>query len=496
MRPHAQPTGLATAARPTRRTGWRTAGMAAALAAYVLILAYLIGLAIALIRGTQTWPAALGYPQTLLTPSPWPAAVAALLFLLALTLSISVARHMSAYLQGGHEGHEGRQATRNHAQGITGPLNTAQSTVPPVAAAVPPSPPASPVPPASPPAPATEPGTDSSPPAGERSGEGAAPPSPGTFTPRVFISHSSADAEFGLRLERQLRDALGSADAVFYDRDGDAGLKGGDQWLKTLQHEIVTRNVFVVLLSPDAFASPWVDQELSLAFRRAVSDPEGTVLIPVLHRPTDLWPFLENFQYVSFLEPRPFDAAFAELLEAVALGRSRRSTHGALPRRQVAPFDGDLLPLPERFVGRADELEWTLARLAPETTAEAPAAERPEALGLASIAAANGLGGIGKSALAGQVVRILWAANRFPDGIAVILCQGLSDPAEVLRRVLARFDPDASRSPTSSDLRRARRRSQDPLHGQDALVVLDNVEPGCPPRGSSPRCAPPASPCC
>ena len=244
----------------------------------------------------------------------------------------------------------------------------------------------------------------------------------------------------------ELRAALGGGEeTVFYNSDG--GLRGGDQWLKRLQHEIVTRNVFVVVLSPEAFASPWVDQELSLAVREAVSNPDK-VLVPVLHRPTpdpNIWPFLDNFQRVSFLPPHSFAEGLAEVEEAVRLGHARRAEHGRLPGRPLAPFDGDLLPLPERFIGRERALDWVLQRLAPETTAEAPVAAMGERArwrrGWPASWRPMGWAASARARWRGRW-RILWATNRFPDGIAVVLCHGLSDPAVVLRRVLTRFLPE------------------------------------------------------
>jgi len=286
------------------------------------------------------------------------------------------------------------------------------------------------------------------------------------FVPRVFISHSSADNAFGLDLERRLKAELGEPE-VFYDADG--GLIGGDAWLKRLQHEITERNVFVLLLSPQAFASQWVDQELSLALRQAVA-VGGKVIIPVLQQETDTWPFLQNFQTVNFVK-NPYNQAFTDLMIAIRLGASRRADlAGMRLERAGPPYDVDLLPVVDRFIGRTDALQWMLDRL------DAPT---PDSGGLASIAAANGLAGIGKSALAGQVARILYATNRFPDGIAVVLCNGLTDPSTVLRRILARFDP-LKREPQETDLDPLRDLARQVFGGRRALVVLDNVEAGWP----------------
>ncbi|HEV2460689.1 MAG TPA: NB-ARC domain-containing protein, partial [Ktedonobacterales bacterium] len=89
------------------------------------------------------------------------------------------------------------------------------------------------------------------------------------------------------------------------------------------------------------------------------------------------------------------------------------------------------------------------------------------------------LGGIGKTTLAGVAVRQLQQEGRFPDGIAVVPCQGLTDPAEALRRVLIRFDP-LRRAPEGTELSQLQDLAQATLRGKQALVVLDNVEPELP----------------
>ncbi len=304
-------------------------------------------------------------------------------------------------------------------------------------------------------------------------GEGVGGEAP--TSPRVFISHSSADNSFGVKVERRLKEKLGE-DAVFYDSDG--GLVGGDVWPLRLQREIQERDVFVLILSPEAFASRWVEAEFMQALRQERS-VGGKAIVPVLHEETDAWPWLLNYQWVRFTE-RLFDDAFAELLEAVRLGHSRMAeTAGLRGEREGPPFEMDALPAPGRFVGRVSEIDWALRRLAPELLP--PRADAPDpaedAEKVAAIAAANGLAGIGKSALAGRLARILYETRRYPDGIAVVACNGLTDPVAVLKQVLRRFDPLGS-EPKESDLDGLRRVARNVFgQGRRALVVLDNVEP-------------------
>ena len=455
---------------PPRRPGLKVALVFVA----GLVVLYLVGLLADVLWGwlpgaASTWPEALTYPQVLVTSLSWRTAVVTLALLLLAALSVITSR----------------QPARRSGRRQPVPAQPQEPASLPRTLTPAPSEPASRTAPVVHDTPEPEPAA----PPPVQAVEGVAPPPlaeamPPPLLPRVFISHSSADNAFGRELARRLRLALGSEDAVFYDADAgllaDAGLVGGDTWLDQLQHEIAERNVFVLLLSPAAFASPWVTKELRLALRQAVS-VAGKVLIPVLHQNTEVWPFLADYQIVRFVPtapidpPIPYKEAFADLLAAVRLGTSRLLDLQALRTVRLGPpFDLEQLPLPPRFVGRAADINWALRQLTPQT-----ADETPRAAGLASITAVNGLPGIGKSALAGHIVRILYAENRFPEGIAVVLCNGLTDPTVVLRQVLARFDPEG-REPEETALRALQDRAKAFFRQRSALVVLDNIEPDWP----------------
>ena len=77
------------------------------------------------------------------------------------------------------------------------------------------------------------------------------------------------------------------------------------------------------------------------------------------------------------------------------------------------------------------------------------------------------------------MARILYATNRFPDGIAVVLCNEQSDPVTVLKAVLTRFDPQR-REPAETELADLRDLAKQVFAGRRALVMLDNVEPDWP----------------
>jgi tetratricopeptide (TPR) repeat protein len=150
-----------------------------------------------------------------------------------------------------------------------------------------------------------------------------------------------------------------------------------------------------------------------------------------------------------------------ERLDALQAHDAQRQADSA-SEPQGPPDDVALLPAAPRFFGRDEDREWLLARLRQG--------------GATAITALGGMGGIGKTALAAIAVAQMKEEGRFPDGVAVVLCQGLSDAAEVLRRVLARFDP-YRRTPGAQSLAELVDIALLMLRGKDALVVLDNVEP-------------------
>ena len=132
---------------------------------------------------------------------------------------------------------------------------------------------------------------------------------------RIFVSHSHIDNDFGTGLVQDLRRVLGDINSVWYDSMG--GLHGGDGWWLKILEELTSRNVFIVILSPDSMSSAWVGDEISLAWRQRNSETKMRV-IPVLYRSCKVRSDLDLLQIISFLSPRPYAAAFKELL--VALG--------------------------------------------------------------------------------------------------------------------------------------------------------------------------------
>lgn len=135
-------------------------------------------------------------------------------------------------------------------------------------------------------------------------------------TPRIFVSHSHKDNDFGLKLVQDLRQALGDDTSVWYDAKG--GLHGGDLWWDKIKEELKSRYVFLVVLSPDALNSPWVQDEIRIAWKQK-NAPGGKHILPVLHRSCEVPDDLDTLHVISFLSPKIYEDAFNELLTALGL---------------------------------------------------------------------------------------------------------------------------------------------------------------------------------
>ncbi len=141
---------------------------------------------------------------------------------------------------------------------------------------------------------------------------GAAPPR----DLRIFMSHSSADNALGVRLAEDLRRVLGDPTAVWYDSAG--GLQPGAAWWQTIVKEVMVRPIFLVIWSPDARDSQWVNDEVDLAWQEKNS-AAGKTIIPLIWRPCDIRGDLRTRQAIMFDNLDEYDNRFLELLAALGI---------------------------------------------------------------------------------------------------------------------------------------------------------------------------------
>lgn len=150
----------------------------------------------------------------------------------------------------------------------------------------------------------------------------------------VFVSHSHHDNTFGLRLIADLRAHLGD-DAVWFDASG--GLQGGDDWWRKIVEQILARDAFLVILSPDALASPWVRKEMDLAYNQHVT--RAKPLLPVLYRACEPPVDWQLIQMIAIDEPQRDVAAYEhgleDILRALGAGANMPSAKPALGQEDL-----------------------------------------------------------------------------------------------------------------------------------------------------------------
>lgn len=142
---------------------------------------------------------------------------------------------------------------------------------------------------------------------------------------RVFLSHSSKDRAFVVRLVRILKQNQIS----FWYSETD--IQGAKQWHDEIGHALATCDWFLIVLTPDAIRSPWVKRELLFALEQKRYNEK---IIPLLYKRCKFsklsWT-LSGFQLVDFTGD--FDAACQQLLRIWGLN-SKLAAANPLPRKQ------------------------------------------------------------------------------------------------------------------------------------------------------------------
>ncbi len=136
---------------------------------------------------------------------------------------------------------------------------------------------------------------------------------PSRSNPRIFVSHSHKDHDFGIKLIQDLRLRLGNEEAVWYDKSG--GLRGGDFWWKKIQKELKERNVFIVLLSPAAKRSKFVKEEIDIALHYSIT--KRMLVIPLIYLQCPIPDELKRIHTLFYPPLNDYNRVFQELLETL-----------------------------------------------------------------------------------------------------------------------------------------------------------------------------------
>ena len=279
----------------------------------------------------------------------------------------------------------------------------------------------------------------------------------------VFISYSSKDALW-TRGDLLSRLEQGGLRVCIDYRD----FTPGEPSRREMRRAVEQSRHTLLVLTPAYLASEWTEFEALLA---GTLDPANRQrrIVPLRHQPCDPPLDIGYLTIANFVDPPDVEAEWQRLLKAlgVPLGVQQLA---ALPEDrvpEVSPLPaGSRMPLSHNplFTGRQNDLQ-TLARLlrAGETAAIGP------------IAAATGLGGIGKTQLASEFVHRY--GRHFAGGVFWL---SFADPAGVTAEIAAcggpdhlNLAPDFGALPLEQQVRLVQAQWQLPLQ---RLLVFDNCE--------------------
>ncbi len=125
---------------------------------------------------------------------------------------------------------------------------------------------------------------------------------------RVFLSHSSQDRSFAIRLAREL--VVGGAE-IWLDK---WEIKVGDSIQGKLEEGILGSSYLAILLSKASVASDWVRLELRAAMTRELAE-QRVVVLPVLVEDCEVPLFLRDKHYADFRDD--FDAGLGALRRSI-----------------------------------------------------------------------------------------------------------------------------------------------------------------------------------
>ncbi len=108
-------------------------------------------------------------------------------------------------------------------------------------------------------------------------------------TSRIFVSHSSRDNDWCRCFVSTLQ---GIGYSVWFD---EKGLYTGEQWIAKIEQELQSRDTFLIIVTPNSWASEWVQKELRLAMSQRKR------IVAVFYKSTNVDGFIRTYQRIDVL---------------------------------------------------------------------------------------------------------------------------------------------------------------------------------------------------
>lgn len=148
------------------------------------------------------------------------------------------------------------------------------------------------------------------------------------MTPRIFLSHNSADKPFVRRLASDL-----DAQGIGYWLD-EAEIKVGESLIEKIREGIDDAAYVAVILSPDSVNSRWVQREVDVAMNQEIQGRRVKVL-PVMYRMCDLPGFLLGKKYADFTDATRYEGALEELVRSIDVVFRRNALSADRPAHHI-----------------------------------------------------------------------------------------------------------------------------------------------------------------
>lgn len=159
----------------------------------------------------------------------------------------------------------------------------------------------------------------------------------GQLDTEVFISYSRKDADLARKLNQALQD---NGKTTWFDQES---IAEGEDFQREIEKGILQSDNFLFIISPDAIASNFCEQEVRYAASL------GKRFVSLLHRPVDpdtLPKELAAVQWIKFNE-LGFEKGFSKLLETLNIDRAHVNAHTRYSRAaqewKERQFNNDLL---------------------------------------------------------------------------------------------------------------------------------------------------------